>query len=71
MGGSTRLDALTRFCTRLRFDTLDAKIDQRFLWMVGVVVSTWLTAIGAIFRHHSGHPEPSVYRAKPARVESE
>lgn len=34
---------------------LDSKIDQRFMWTVGIVTSTWLTTIAAIlplyFRH--------------------
>lgn len=34
---------------------LDAKIDHRFTWMVGIAVTTWLTTIAAIlplyFRH--------------------
>lgn len=40
----------------LRFDTLfnalDRKIDQRFTWTIGVVLSTWLTTILAVFLRH-------------------
>jgi len=46
-----------------RFDSIDArfnsidlrldhKIDQRFMWTIGVVMGTWLTTILAVFLHH-------------------
>jgi uncharacterized Rmd1/YagE family protein len=31
---------------------IDAKIDQRFMWTVGVVVTTWVTTIASIYLHH-------------------
>jgi hypothetical protein len=35
---------------------IDAKIDQRFMWTVGIIVTTWLTTmgttIGSIYFHH-------------------
>ena len=31
---------------------IDAKIDQRFMWTVGVVVTTWLTTIATTYLHH-------------------
>jgi hypothetical protein len=31
--------------------SLSAKIDQRFMWTIGVVVSTWLTTLAAIELH--------------------
>jgi hypothetical protein len=42
-----RFDAVDR-----RFNALDRKIDERFLWTIGAVLSTWLTTILAIFFHH-------------------
>jgi hypothetical protein len=42
-----RLDGLDRKIDLFR-DSLDAKIDKRFMWTVGVVVTTWLTTIGTI-----------------------
>jgi uncharacterized Rmd1/YagE family protein len=35
-----------------KIDALDAKIDQRFTWRVGVIVSTWVTTIASIYLHH-------------------
>jgi hypothetical protein len=36
---------------------IDAKIDQRFMWTVGIILTTWLTSIGttiaSIYLHHS------------------
>lgn len=32
-----------------RFDAMDRKIDQRFMWTIGVVVAAWFTTIAAIF----------------------
>ena len=46
-----RFDALDRKIDLLR-DTLDKKIDQRFTWTVGIVVTTWLTTIASIYLHH-------------------
>jgi len=53
-----RLDGLDRKID-LRFDSLDKKIDavdakhdQRFMWTVGIIVSTWLTTIASIYFHH-------------------
>ena len=43
-----RFDSLDRKID-LRFDRLDQKIDQRFMWTIGVVLSTWLTTILAVF----------------------
>jgi len=31
---------------------IDTKIDQRFMWTVGIVVTTWLTTIASIYLHH-------------------
>jgi hypothetical protein len=37
-------------------ESLDAKIEKRFMWTIGVVVTTWLTSIGttiaAVYLHH-------------------
>ena len=46
-----RFDSLDRKIDS-RFDTLDQKIDQRFMWTIGVVLSTWLTTILAVFLRH-------------------
>ncbi|HEY1976249.1 MAG TPA: hypothetical protein VGG89_06890 [Candidatus Baltobacteraceae bacterium] len=35
----------------LRLD-LNGKIDQRFMWTVGIIAGTWLTTILSIFLHH-------------------
>jgi hypothetical protein len=43
-----RFDAFDR-----RFNALDRKIDERFLWTIGVVLSTWLTTMLAILFRHS------------------
>lgn len=42
-----RFDAVDR-----KFSLLEERVDQRFLWTIGVVLSTWLTTIVAIFLHH-------------------
>lgn len=42
-----RFDAVDR-----KFAVLEERVDQRFLWTIGVVLSTWLTTILAIFLHH-------------------
>jgi hypothetical protein len=50
-----KLDALeAKLDTKIDLvrDTLDEKIDQRFMWTVGVIVTTWLTTIAAIYLHH-------------------
>lgn len=44
---NSRLDALSA--------RLDAKIDQRFTWTIGIVVSTWLTTIAAILPLYFKH----------------
>jgi hypothetical protein len=36
----------------MNIEALDAKIDQRFRWTVGVVVTTWLTTIATTYLHH-------------------
>ena len=46
-----RFDALDRKIDLLR-DTLDKKIDQRFTWTVGIIVTTWLMTIASIYLHH-------------------
>ncbi len=38
--------------TEQRFNALDAKIDQRFMWTVGIVLTSWVTTIAAIYLHH-------------------
>jgi len=39
-----------------KIDAVDAKIDQRFMWTVGIVLTTGLTTIGttiaSIYLHH-------------------
>jgi len=35
-----------------RFDALESKIDQRFMWLIGLVLTTWVTAIVTPFFHH-------------------
>lgn len=42
-----RFDAVDR-----KFAVLEERVDQRFWWTIGVVLSTWLTTILAIFLHH-------------------
>lgn len=34
----------------LRFEALD-RIDQRFMWTIGIVPGTWLSTIVAVFLH--------------------
>ncbi len=34
------------------YRAVDGKIDQRFVWTAGLMVSTWLTTILAIFFCH-------------------
>jgi hypothetical protein len=34
-----------------RFDVLDKKIDQKFYWMIGIFIPTWIATIGLYFRH--------------------
>ncbi len=46
-----KIDAVSESLEK-KIDKLDAKIDQRFMWTVGVVVTTWLTTIAAIYLHH-------------------
>jgi len=46
-----RFDAVDRKIDG-RFDALDQKFDQRFMWTIGVVLSTWLTTILAVFLRH-------------------
>ncbi len=46
-----RFDALDRKIDLLRH-TLDKKIDQRFTWTVGIIVTTWLMTIASIYLHH-------------------
>lgn len=36
----------------LRFDAIDRKIDERFMWAIGIVLGTWSTTIIAILVHH-------------------
>ncbi len=31
---------------------IETKIDQRFMWTVGIVVTTWLTTIASIYLRH-------------------
>jgi tetrahydromethanopterin S-methyltransferase subunit G len=33
------------------YRALDAKIDSRFMWTIGVVLGSWLTTIAGIFLH--------------------
>jgi hypothetical protein len=53
-----RFDAVDRKIDLLRdaldkkIEALDAKIGQRFMRTVGVVVTTWLTTIVSIYLHH-------------------
>jgi len=35
-----------------RFDALESKIDQRFMWLIGLVLTTWVTAIVTPFFRH-------------------
>jgi len=54
----SRLDALDRKIDLFRdalaakIEALDAKIDQRFMWTVGIMVTNWATTIAAIHFHH-------------------
>ena len=50
-GIDRRIDGLDRKVDALG-DRLDRKIDQRFMWTIGVVLSTWLSTMLAIFLHH-------------------
>ncbi len=44
----SRLDGVDR-----KIDALGAKIDQNFRWTIGIVLTTWVTSMGAsIFLHH-------------------
>jgi len=45
-----RIDALDRKIDS-RFDALDDKMIRRFLWTIGIVLSTWLTTIVTILFH--------------------
>jgi uncharacterized Rmd1/YagE family protein len=42
-----KIDALEK-----KIDAVDAKNDHRFMWMVGIVVTTWLSTIASIYLHH-------------------
>lgn len=33
------------------YRALDGKIDQRFMWTIGIVVGTWLTTLATILLH--------------------
>lgn len=50
-----RLDGLDRKIDLFRdaldkkIDALGAKMNQRFMWTVGVVVTTWVTTIASIY----------------------
>ena len=46
-----KIDAL-REALEKKTDALDAKVDQRFMWTVGIVVTTWATTIASIYLHH-------------------
>lgn len=46
-----RFDTLDRKVDALAV-RLDSKIDNRFMWTIGVVLGTWLTTIMAVFFHH-------------------
>ncbi len=54
----SRLDALDRKIDLFRdalaakIEALDAKTDQRFMWTVGIMVTSWATTIAAIHFHH-------------------
>jgi len=56
-GFDLRFDAVDRKIESLRsdlaekIDSLDGRVDQRFMWTIGVVLSTWLATILAIFFH--------------------
>lgn len=45
-----RFDAVDQKIELLRSSLLD-RIDQRFMWTIGVVLSTWLATFLAIFFH--------------------
>lgn len=45
-----RFDAVVQKLELLRSSLLD-KIDQRFMWTIGVVLGTWLATFLAIFFH--------------------
>jgi hypothetical protein len=40
-----KIDAV-RDALNKKIDGLDAKFDQRFMWTVGIILTTWLTSIG-------------------------
>ncbi|HEY9180099.1 MAG TPA: hypothetical protein VIO32_05230 [Candidatus Baltobacteraceae bacterium] len=42
-----RLTALDRKIDDV-YRALDAKVDNRFMWTVGIIVGTWVTTIGTI-----------------------
>lgn len=35
-----------------KIDGLNAKIDHRFTWTVGIILGTWITTISALLFHH-------------------
>ena len=33
-------------------ETFRAQVDQRFIWLIGVVIGTWITTVLTILFHH-------------------
>ncbi len=46
-----RLDSLDRKIGG-RLDSLDRKIDGRFAWVMGTIMTSWVTTIVAVLFHH-------------------
>jgi predicted nucleic acid-binding Zn-ribbon protein len=42
-GFDTRFNAIDQ-----RLDRLDARIDSNLKWLMGVIIATWITTIGAV-----------------------
>jgi len=51
---SDRLNGIDARLTGLEhtIDTRFAQVDQRFTWLTGVVIGTWITTILTILFHH-------------------